>query len=75
MHAVFFKEKQAQNNKIADLVLEYSVFCGLLRILIAMLAAERQNEIVKLVRSEGSVRTRDLARALACAEETIRRDL
>lgn len=40
-----------------------------------MLAAERQNSILKLVNTEGSVRTRELARTLACAEETIRRDL
>ena len=42
---------------------------------LSMLAADRQNKILKLVRTEGSVRTRELALALACAEETVRRDL
>lgn len=40
-----------------------------------MLAADRHGEILRLVRTAGSARTRDLAPALDCAEETIRRDL
>jgi len=40
-----------------------------------MLAAERQNEILKLVRAHSSVRTNELSQSFKCEEETIRRDL
>ena len=41
----------------------------------AVLAHQRHDRIVELVRSEGSVRVRDLADALAVSDMTIRRDL
>lgn len=41
----------------------------------SMLAAERQNEILKHIRLAGIARTNELADALSCAEETVRRDL
>lgn len=40
-----------------------------------MLPVERQNRILKLARTNGTVRTIDLARDFDVAEETIRRDL
>lgn len=40
-----------------------------------MLAAERQQEILKKIKNSGIVRTNDLARAFSCTEETVRRDL
>ncbi len=40
-----------------------------------MLPRERQNEIVKLVDRQGTVKTSYLAELLNCTEETIRRDL
>lgn len=40
-----------------------------------MLPVERQNRILKLARTHGTVRTIDLARDFDVAEETIRRDL
>lgn len=40
-----------------------------------MLAAQRHNEILNLIKVTGNVRTNELSPVLGCTEETIRRDL